>query len=517
MPAPTRPRRPRASPPASLSARDAVRQVAETAWTGQHAQAIALATGTLADGRITIGERIDLLDLRCDSVLATGDAVAATAEAVRLTEAAARTRDPARRAQAGNRTAIVQIRAGRSDQALVTAEAALRDARAAGDAILEATAQLRLADACMRTLDNARGIAAAHEAIRLFRAARRPVGMGRALWALSSISSTLGRVEAAQRAGREALAIARRCGDRYGIGDAANILAFDEPDIAVAFAHVKEASRAFTAAGYLERLSVVTHNLGNGFSRLGLYRRASRHLTQASADYRGFGSGGQAARTSWLLAEVAEALGDLPAARRHIARAIDEVDAVGGRGYVAPRQRFQGWLALVEGDIAAAVPQLRAAADIAHSGQTAPDEIDILGMLTRALLASGDTAAALEASTRATRLHIARGLVAMEGIDPPDLWWWHSRALDACGHAQQARAALDRAYRFLVRRFGSLSDEGLRRNALNKPPRLREVVLAWLDAHARRFAAGARVPPHLAGQSARNTNNYSYDPELPDM
>ena len=59
-------RRPSAAPTAA-------RRVAEVAWAGQHAQAIAEATATLTMAGIDASERIDLLDLRCESHLAQGD------------------------------------------------------------------------------------------------------------------------------------------------------------------------------------------------------------------------------------------------------------------------------------------------------------------------------------------------------------------------------------------------------------------------------------------------------------
>jgi tetratricopeptide (TPR) repeat protein len=147
MAAPSRSRRPRGS---AAAPSNTVRRVAELAWRGLHAEALALAAERLTDRRTPPGERIDLLDLRAESLIAAGDFEAAQAEADKLAEAAAASGDPRRLAQAANRAAIVLIRQDRLGDALATAERALDHARAAADVVQEATAQLRAADALMR-------------------------------------------------------------------------------------------------------------------------------------------------------------------------------------------------------------------------------------------------------------------------------------------------------------------------------------------------------------------------------
>ncbi|MFZ2653172.1 MAG: GAF domain-containing protein, partial [Burkholderiaceae bacterium] len=90
---------------------------------------------------------------------------------------------------------------------------------------------------------------------------------------------------------------------------------------------------------------------------------------------------------------------------------------------------------------------------------------------------------------------------ALDGMEPPALWWHHSQALRANHKTREARDALARAYRFLTERIAGLSDEGLRRNFLNKKDEHRDIVLAWLaDARERRLAPVQREA-HLAGEA----------------
>ncbi|HVE51478.1 MAG TPA: GAF domain-containing protein, partial [Casimicrobiaceae bacterium] len=474
-----------------------VPQVRELAWAGQHARAIELATQAFADA--APGERIDLLDLRCESYLAQGEIDRAREDAATLVELATRTGDPARIAQAGNRAAIVQIRGGESKAAIATAEAALIAARKARDRILEATSQLRLAEACVRVRDHARSIAGSRASARLFRTLRRPVGENRALWALSAALSSLGRIDAARRAGREALDIARKCGDLYGIGNAAIILQFDEADTAVRFRALQESLAAFTGAGYLERQAVVTHNLGLNYYGLGLYRRAHRHFLRARETYLRTGAKQVIVRTTWMLAFTEAEIGHHEVAAKYMRMALDEIDAVGDEDFVAVRTRGEGWLAFHDGDVQDAARHGQQAADEARGAGAEGIEMLALTELARALLGCGEAGSALDATTRATRLHAKHGFTSLQDIEPPMLWWQHSRALAASGKSVAARKALDRAYRFVVEGIATLGDEGLRRNYLNKVAHVREIVTAWLAASSARRSKA--LSPHLAGEA----------------
>ncbi len=79
------------------------------------------------------------------------------------------------------------------------------------------------------------------------------------------------------------MALARRCGDLYGLGNALNMQTFNEPDIAKSLQLLQQSLGAFDAAGYADRQGVIMHNLGLAYFKLGLYRRARRLLLKADA------------------------------------------------------------------------------------------------------------------------------------------------------------------------------------------------------------------------------------------
>ncbi|HVF64569.1 MAG TPA: GAF domain-containing protein, partial [Casimicrobiaceae bacterium] len=473
-----------------------VQRVRELAWAGQHAAAIDVASSALDASDLAVGDRIDLLDLRCESYVAFGDLERAQADAAALSELAIRSLSPALVAQAGNRAAILQIRQGEAKTAVATAEDALASARKARDRVLEATSQLRLGEARFRLRDNVQAIAAAREALRLFREMRRPAGENRALWVLAAAASNLGRTAEAARLSREALDIARRCGDWFGVGNAANMLGFDEADRGKRFRLYKESLAAFTRAGYVERQAIITHNLGTAYHHLGLYRRARRYLLAAREATRRTGARGQMARSAWMLAVSEASMGHAADVEHYAQAAILEADDVGGEGYISLRSAVLGLIAFHQGDMRTAAQHRREAAEIARTTGQDGVEIHTLTELAEALIAGGDAVAALDASTRATELHAKHDFAQLQGTDPPMLWWQHNRALAANGQSGAARIALDRAYRLVVDGIATLGDEGLRRNYLNKVAHVRAIVTAWLDASRTK-----RLPPHLGGEA----------------
>ena len=309
-------RRPRAVAQ-PLAAAVAVRQVRELAWAGQHAEAIRVATVSLEGAAARDGERIDLLDLRCESHLAQGDMAAARADATALLDAASRSGDPARLAQAGNRAAMVQIRSGEAKAAIATAEAALAAARKVRNRVLEATSQLRIAEACFGSQEHARAIAAGRAAERLFRAQRRSVGEGRALWAQAIALWSLGRAREAVVAARRSFDIATSCGDRVGAGNAAIVLGIGEPDDGARMRLLGLARTAVDLAGQGAQAAAVRHDLRAARADAELRRRrrklpadstGGRERKRLAGTGRGLDGAGERARLKAEVAQCSQAL-----------------------------------------------------------------------------------------------------------------------------------------------------------------------------------------------------------------
>ena len=122
----------------------------DLAWAGQHAKAIELATTALAAPRLSVADRLDLLDLRAESFVAQGDLDRAGADAAAMLGLAKTAKTAAFMAQAQNRQALVQTRKGEFKAAVATATAALKAARQSKQTPLIAMSLFRLAEAQYR-------------------------------------------------------------------------------------------------------------------------------------------------------------------------------------------------------------------------------------------------------------------------------------------------------------------------------------------------------------------------------
>src|SRR5437867_3180993 len=303
----------RVSPAADTRARAAVPtagQVGALAWAGAHAQAIELATAALAVPGLSVGSRLDLLDLRAESFIAQGDLERAGADADAMLDLAERARTAAFKAQARNRQALVQMRKDEFKAAVASANAALKAARQSKQIAFEAMSLFRLAEAQFRTrTDFEQAVRHAVRAAGLFRTLGRPADEGRALWVVAMGRSTQGRAEESVKAAKAALALCRQAGDLYGAGNALNMLIFNEADVVVQLKTLHQALADFEAAGYVERQGIITGNLGIAYSHLGLYRRARRLMLNADAIHRRTGARAPQGTNLGELAKVETAIG----------------------------------------------------------------------------------------------------------------------------------------------------------------------------------------------------------------
>ena len=492
---------------ADATARDTmatVEQVIDAASAGRHETAIELATAALAAPRLSAAERLDLLDLRAESFIAQGDLERAEADAQAMVEIANGAGKPALKAQAGNRMALVRMRRGDPAGAVTTATAALKAARTSRQPQLEAMALFRLAEAQSRAgKDDDQAVPNALRARKLFASLGDRAGEGRAMWVVSMSRSNHGRAAEAARAASEALALCRAVGDRYGVGNALNMLMFNEADIGINLRLLNQALAAFEIAGYLERQAVITSNLGVAYADLGLYRRARRTLRQAGDIFHRSGYTVGADESEWLLAVVEAEMGHFDRARKRLA---EVVAAPGGRDLARRFPGFEpmlrGRLAFREDDAQSAVAHYKRAVTLLRGAKQDAVQCNALAELAQALLATGNAIAALKATRRAVAIHRSHDLAPIQGLYRSMVWWEHSRALAANGKRKEAREALEMAYDFMRKGIAGLGDEGLRRNYLNKVRSHREIVAAWLaDARKRRLSA-ARRGAHLQGEAS---------------
>ncbi|MFO1313104.1 MAG: GAF domain-containing protein [Burkholderiales bacterium] len=482
-------RRERAAPPD-----DPVASVAQLASTGRHEEAIRSATSALQDAKV--GQRIALLDLRAESRIALGRVAEASEDAAAMLAMARSARKPALVAQALSRKALVEIRSGRPRDAASSARQALEAAERSRDRFSKAMALLRLGEAEFRSGNAQAGHRASAQAAREFKALGNARYEGHAYWGCSASLSRLGKGVAADRAARKAVSLARECGDLAGLGNALNMLTFHEPDIAQRMRALKESRAVFEAAGYVERIAVITHNVAIIYDDMGLYHRARRWLMETRDAYlRAGASGNSPALSSWILGWVEHRLGNDDAGKASLRFAAEQWEAAGLVRAPEYRLSMEATIDLWDGHPERAAERFAEVARRLEGTDELAQRINSLAACSEASLAAGKPAEALAASSRAVELQHAGGSREIQGIDPIEVWWRHYQALRGCGRKTQARQAIAKAYRLLVEPIVKLTDEGLRRNYLNKPQTHRDVVLTAL---AERVATPARRPPHLA-------------------
>jgi len=116
-------------------------------------------------------------------------------------------------------------------------------------------------------------------------------------------------------------------------------------------------------------------------------------------------------RTGWArfnLADLERERGDLEAARRHNARALQILTGVGDRFGLLQVHLIEGKIRLAEGQPARAEVELLEAFRLAHELQAPADELEVLLRLTEVALAQGDLARARSRCAEAERVGLDR-------------------------------------------------------------------------------------------------------------
>jgi len=477
-------------------------QITELAWSGRQEAATALATEALAARRLSAAARIQLLDLRAESLMAQGRMAEAGADIKQMRALAQGARSPELQALVLLTEAYWLMRSARFAEALAAAQQAQPLLEPGGRADLRALCLLRLAAGLWRTrVDLELGLEHAQAASERFAALGQPALRGRALHMLGSLHLASQRFEVARECAEQALALARRSADLFGMSVALNLQSNLSLDQAQVLRLTQRSLAAATQAGYVSSQGIATSNLGLGYLQLGLYRRSLRMSLLAMAALERAGSRAAALVARWNALEAGLLLGRLAETQTDLATATALTQAQDDRLHRAQPQRHAGLLALRRGELAAAVGHFEQSLALVEAHHAA-GLICALSELGAAQLLAGQVAEALRASGAATRQHRAIGYEKIDSVLPSEVWWRHAQALRANRRPAQAQQALQRAYRLLLGGIKTLSDEGLRRNYLNKIVAHRELLAAWLQHGRQQGWPSSKQLAHLAGKAS---------------
>ena len=487
---------------ASPAGAQAVEQVRQLALTGRLLAAIERAGTALEREAVTPAQRAELLDWRADCLAGTGRPELADADSQALDDLArSRPRDATVQAWALHRRAIALTRAGRRQDSMATARQAHEMARASGDPWLLGRCLTRLASAMGNARqDLAHAAELAAEAAGIYRSIGATAMYARALEAQANVLALAGRAAECDDVARQALALARQCGDSDTVGSMLNLLTFHEPDAARILQLYREAEEAFDQIDGGQSPLFIIGNRAETYQELGLFRLAARLARKTVQGARERGS--REDEFCWgLLIPIELELRRGEAVRAAAAEASRISEGFELAEYAGAASATAGRLALLEGRYAEAARLLQRGIDEVEALDNAM-AMGYVPYLVQAWLAANRPAKALAASRHGVALHRAHGLAKLNGMRPDALWWRHCQALRARGgrrNLKEADEALVRAYGYVVSTVASLSDEGLRRNALNKLDERREIVLAWIERARERGLPQAEREAHLAG------------------
>ena len=441
----------------------------------------------LAQPGIPPEEAYTLLDTQAEAHQMLGDLASQEADLVAMARLAAELHDPRREGQVLLRRADLLGRRGRAPEARRLALSALDAARQRGDHSLEAAGQAALS--CLDGLEGSYDAARerGERALELFRSLGDPLGEAQALWWLSMANTRQERNAEAIDQTETALGLYRLVGDRDGEARCLNALGISNPDVGQKRALYEQALAAFSAIGNRPRQAQMHNNLALANAQMGLYALSREDAANAVATARRIGARVDLAYYLDTLARVCMALNEAAESEALGLEGLALSREVGDQGVEGSYLIGLGRAALAAGRLLEAAELLRGAAGLYERMGVPAEQATCLAWLGAVCLELGDVEAAQIHTARAADLIESIGSGATE-YPPQEVWWWHYRALAAPlplaegngGKGDAAWRALDQALQQVLIPIANLTDDGLRRNYMNKVAINRQIVVEWL-------------------------------------
>lgn len=452
----------------------------------------ALALVSERPGLVNLDTQFELLAGREECYGLLGDRRAQQADLREMERIAIQLGDIARRVGVVMRQVTLENLLGDNVEARRRAEAALDLARQVDDPKLEADSLSALGRVCFTLGDYARSLACFEEALHLCRKVSDRAGEATNLWRLGDIKRRSGQMAQAQQDFEEALAIYRVIGNHKGEADVLNALGNLALDYAQKRSYYEQSLAIAQSMGDRGNQARAYNNLSIIYWALGLYGKARDYMEQAVQIQRDMQGRSSLALYLETLGRVYLELGEYTLAQQVLEEGRVLSEEVGDRWAASLYDLMLGRVALARG-------QLHAARDLIQQACHVLQELNSLGYLATALAWLGAAHLALgdwQAARNATRQALDRLQEAGNAGDYPaqDIWWLHYQVLrtaprdvaDAEDLDAQAWSCLQRAREVMLSSIATLSDEGLRRNYLNKVEINSAIITEWTRQMARR-------------------------------
>jgi PAS domain S-box-containing protein len=480
----------------------------------------ALALGKTSRQLLNPAAELDLRDARAFCYRRLGRLETESAELKAMVALAKTAGDPPRQIKALNDFSQVATHLADFKAAERMAKSAFRLARELGNRKLEADSLMALGDALRTYRDPSRAQGYLEKALRIYRELDDRLGIASTLRRLGRITISLGDLPAAQDYLKEALGLARTVGDREGEAHVLNSLGLASSDSADQRAYGEQSLAVFQAIRDRQGQGMLYNNLGLLYGHLGLYGTARDYTERGVRMAREMQAAFNLATYLESRGRAEVDSGDFEKGQQTFEEGLALSVEIGHTVDEAYYHLGLGRLALARGQAKQARVSLQQACDLFRESSS-PTELSIsLAWLGYANLSLGDW----EAAHRST----SEGVAQMEALgdissDYPaqEVWWLHYQVLKAApaksrggdsAKAPRTRSeagqdlsqltdtyawmVLQRARQVTMAGITTLSDQGLRRNYLNKVEVNRQIITEWVQGAQ---ARGLDLDPGQAG------------------
>ena len=402
--------------------------------------------------------------------------------------------DAARQVQVIMDQVTLYITLGNYIEAEQIAIRGLKLARREKDSGLEAGCLLCLGYASAILADYIFALACHKKALRIFRRRKDLGGVATSYWRIGDCLKDMGQSILSQEYTEKAYAIFRRLGDQYGQAHSLNTLGTITRDQALARSYYEEALLIFQTMGDRTWQANLYNNLGLVYWRLGLYSKARDLLERAVQMVREIQ--GRSSLASFLesLGRILIEMGRYDDARQVLEEGLALSREIGDRLSETIYLMMLGREALASGQLEKARDLIWQACEMQRSMGTMGYLVTSLTWLGAVYLEMDDLTSADRYTNEAVN---QLGLVGKASEFPSqDIWWMRYRVLkatllklarssDAQASAEdaeldhQTRDCLQNARDTMLAGITTLSDDGLRRNYLNKVKFNRDILVDW--------------------------------------
>ncbi len=337
-----------------------------------------------------------------------------------------------------------------------------------------------------------------YESLRIYRELGDRAGEAHSLWGIAMNARLRGQVKVAEESLNSALAIYRELGDRPGEADLLNALAIQASDIAQQRTYYEQSLSIAQALNDRERQARTYNNLALMYWALGLYNRAYEYAEQALALLEGESDRMRRASFSETFGRIHLATGKYQQAYETFERGRQLATELGSKAVESVCWYGLGQTLAAEGKPAEAIELFQTAYEIQRGSQLTNYLSATLSSMGAAYLALGNWEEAERCTGQAITYLVPSG--CGEEFPPQNVWWQRHQVLRAAPKVSDtAWEALQRAYQTMMDEASTLSDEGLRRNYLNKVALNREIIIAWTryTAMMRRSQIASDIHPNV--------------------